>query len=123
MKRSCAQCGTGAVGPAITRADGVLWAREQQLRGRDDGSLFGTVAGARTCDRAAGEPGIFPLDQPVNLPERCDAYVLPAWMTRFEVAPPVKDRAGVCEQLLDRDLAESVLMAVAQEAPADDEAC
>jgi hypothetical protein len=63
MKLYFAQRGTGDVGPAITRADGVLLAREQKLRGRDYFSLFGKFAVAWTCYRAAGEPGIFPLDQ------------------------------------------------------------
>ena len=58
MKLYFAQRGTGDVGPAITRADGVLLAREQKLRGRDYFSLFGKFAVARTCYRAAGEPGI-----------------------------------------------------------------
>ena len=71
-----AECGTGDVGPAITRADGVLLTRAKPLRGRDDCSLFGKFAVARTCDRAAGEPGIFPLDAQVNLPERCYSYFL-----------------------------------------------
>jgi hypothetical protein len=43
---------------------------------------------ARTCDRTAGEPGIFPLDAQVNLPARCDSYVLQEWMTLFEVEHP-----------------------------------
>ena len=122
MKLYFAQRGTGDVGPAITRADGVLLAREQKLRGRDYFSLFGKFAVARTCYRAAGEPGIFPLDQQVNLPERCYSYFLQEWMTLFEVEHPFKDSAGLFEQLFDLDLAESVLMEVAQEAPADYEA-
>ena len=122
MKRYFAQRGTGDVGEAITRADGVLLAREQKLRGRDYFSLFGKFAVARTCYRAAGEPGIFPLDQQVNLPERCYSYFLQEWMTLFEVEHPFKDSAGLFEQLFDLDLAESVLMEVAQEAPADYEA-
>jgi hypothetical protein len=121
MKRYCAQRGTGDVGPAITRADGVLLPREQTLRGRDYGSRFGTFAVARTCDRAAGAPGGFPRDQPVNLPERGDSYFLHEWLTWCAVEQPFKDRAGVFEPLFDLDLAESVLMAVAQEAPADSE--
>ena len=123
MKLYFAQRGTGDVGPAIARADGVLLAREQKLRGRDYFSLFGHLAVARTyCYRAAGEPGIFPLDQQVNLPERCYSYFLQEWMTLFEVEHPFKESAGLFEQLFDLDLAESVLMEVAQEAPADYEA-
>ena len=70
MKLYFAQRGTGDVGPAIMRADGVLLPRENKLRGRDYFSLFGKFAVARTCYRLPGEPGIFPLDAQVNLPER-----------------------------------------------------
>jgi hypothetical protein len=119
MKLYFAQRGTGDVGPAITRADGVLLTREKQLRGRDYFSLFGKFAVARTCYRTRGEPGIFPLDAQVNLPERCYSYFLQEWMTLFEVEHPFKESAGLFEQLFDLDLAESVLMAVAKEAPED----
>jgi hypothetical protein len=122
MKRYGAQRGTGDRGPAITRADGVLLTRETTRRGRDYCSRFGTFAGARTCDRTAGEPGICPLDAPVNLPERCDAYVLQEWRTVFGVEHPFQERGGVCAQRLARDLAASVLMEVVQEAPEDDAA-
>jgi hypothetical protein len=121
MKRYFAQRGTGDVGPAVTRFDGMILPREQKLRGRDSCSLFGTFAVARACDRERGEPGIFPLDAPVHRPERCDSYFLQEWMALFEVEHPFKDSAGLFAQLFDLDLAESVLMEVAQEAPADDE--
>ena len=62
LKLYFAQRGTGDVGPAVTRADGVFLPREQKLRGRDDFSLFGKFAVPRTCYRTAGVPGIFPLD-------------------------------------------------------------
>ena len=101
MKLYFAQRGTGDVGPAITRADGVILPREKTLRGRDYCSLFGTFAVARTCYRMPGEPGIFPLDAQVNLPERCDSYVLQEWMTVFEVEHPFKERAGFFAQLFD----------------------
>jgi hypothetical protein len=117
MKLYCAQRGTGDVGPAITRADNVRLPREQTLRGRDYFSLFGKFAVARSCYRTLGEPGIFPLDAQVNLPARCYSYFLPEWMTVFAVEHPFKDSAGLFEQLFDLDLAESVLMEVAQEAP------
>jgi hypothetical protein len=121
MKLDFAPRGTGDVGPAITRADNVRLPREQTRRGRDDCARFGTFAVARTCDRTLGAPGIFPLEAQVNLPARCDSYVLQAWMTGFAVEHPVKDSAGVFEPLFDLDLAARVLMAVAQEAPEDDE--
>jgi hypothetical protein len=119
MKLSFAECGTGDVGPAITRADGMLLTREKPLRGRQYFSRFGPFAGARTCDRTAGEPGICPLDAPVNLPERCDSYVLQEWMPGFAVEQPCKESAGFFAQRFAREVAESVLMEVAQEAPED----
>jgi hypothetical protein len=121
MKLYFAQRGTGDVGPVVTRADGVLLPREQQLRGRDYCSLFGKFAVVRTCYRTPGEPGIFPLDAQVNLPERCYSYFLQEWMTVFAVEHPFQESAGFFAQLFDLDVAESVLMAVAQEAPQDDE--
>src|SRR5262244_1401083 len=119
MKLYFAQCGTGDVGPAVTRADGVFLPREKPLRGHDYFSLFGKFAVARTCYRTPGEPGIFPLDAQVNLPERCYSYFLQEWMTLFEVEHPFKESASWFEQLFDLELAESVLMEVAQEAPED----
>jgi hypothetical protein len=65
---------------------------------------------------------MFPLDAQVNLPKRCDSYFLQEWMTVFEVEQPFKERAGLCAQLFDLEVAERVLMEVAQEAPQDDEA-
>jgi hypothetical protein len=119
MKLYFAQRGTGDVGPAVTRADGVCLPREQTLRGRDYFSLFGKFKVARTCYRTPGAPGIFPLDAQVNLPKRCYSYFLQEWMTWFAVEHPVMDSAGFFAQLFDLDVAESVLMAVAQEAPED----
>ena len=121
MQRSFAQRGTGAMGAAITRADGVTLPQEPTLPGRDSCSLFGTFNVARTCYRTAGEPGIFPLDAQVNLPERCDAYFLQAWMTVLAVEPPCQERAAWLEPLFDREVAESVLIEVAPEAPLDSE--
>ena len=121
MKLYFAQHGTGDVGPAVTRADGEILPREKPLRGRDYFSIFGTFKVARTCDRTPGEPGIFPLDAQVNLPKRCDSSFWQEWMTWFEVEHPFQESAGLFAQLFDLDVAESVLMEVAQEAPADDE--
>src|SRR5215831_15116083 len=115
MKLYFAQRGPGDVGTAVTRADGMLLPREQKLRGRDYFSLFGKFAVPRTCYRTPGEPGIFPLDAQVNLPERCYSYFLQEWMTLFEVEHPFQESAGLFERLFDLDLAESVLMAVAPE--------
>jgi hypothetical protein len=122
MKLYFAQRGTGDVGAAVTRADDVLLPREHLLRGRDYFSIFGKFKVARTCYRTPGEPGICPLDAQVNLPERCYSYFLQEWMTVFEVEHPFKESAGWFEQLFDLDVAESVLMEVAKEAPQDYEA-
>jgi hypothetical protein len=119
MKLSFAQRGTGEMGPAITRADGVILPQENKLRGRDYFSLFGKFKVARTCYRTPGEPGIVPLDAQVNLPKRCYSYFLQEWMTLFEVEHPFKESASWFEPLFDLEVAESVLMEVAQEAPAD----
>jgi hypothetical protein len=119
MKLYFAQRGTGDLGAAVTRADGMILPRETQLRGRDDVSLFGTFAVPRPCDCTPGEPGIFPLDAPVNLPERCYSYFLQEWMTVFAVEHPFKESAGWFEPLFDLGVAESVLMEVAKEAPQD----
>jgi hypothetical protein len=102
MKLYFAQRGTGDVGPAIMRADGVLLLRENKRRGRDYCSLFGKFAVARTCYHLPGEPGIFPLDAQVNLPERCYAYFLHEWMTLFAVEHPFQESAGLFAPLLDR---------------------
>jgi hypothetical protein len=119
MKLYFAQRGTGDVGPAITRADSEILPREPKLRNRDYFSLFGKFAVARTCYRKPGEPGIFPLDAQVNLPERCYSYFLQEWMTLFEVEHPFKESADFFAQLFALEVAESVLMAVAKEAPED----
>jgi hypothetical protein len=119
MKLYFAQRGTGDVGPAVTRADGMLLPRETQLRAHDYFSLFGKFAVPRTCDRTPGEPGIFPLDAQVNFPERCYSYFLQEWMTLFEVEHPFQESTGLFEQLFDLEVAESVLMEVAKEAPQD----
>jgi hypothetical protein len=119
MKLDFAQRGTGDRGAAITRADGVTLPQEPTLRGRDDFSLFGKFKVARTCYRTAGAPGIFPRDAQGNLPERCDAYFLQEWMPVFAVEHPFQESSAWFAQLFDLEVAESVLIAVAQEAPMD----
>ena len=113
MKLYFAQRGTGDV-ERITRADGVA------CRGKATGAglllALRQVRGGPDLLPHAGETGIFPLDAQVNLPERCYSYFLQEWMTVFEVEHPFKESAGWFEQLFDLDVAESVLMEVAQEA-------
>ena len=120
MQRSVAQRGTGDGGPAVPRADGGLRPREQTLRGRDDGSRLGPCAGARTCDRRPGAPGIVPLAAPVNRPARGDASFVPAWMTVVAVAPPVQKGAACFTPRCALDVAERGRREVATEAPQDD---
>jgi len=117
-----AERGTGEVGPAVEREDGVVWLREGKCRDRDSFSIFGKLAVPRTCYRAMGEAGSFPLDEQANLPARCYSYFLQEWRTLFAVEPPCKESAGWFEQLFDLELAESVLLEVAKDAPQDSEA-
>lgn len=114
-----AERGTGDVGPAVEREDGVVLPREGKLRERDYFSIFGKLAVPRTCYRAVGEAGIFPLDEQANIPQRCYSYFVQEWMTLFAVEHPFKESAGWFEQLFDLDVAESVLIDVAKEAPQD----
>ena len=95
---------------------------EQTLRGRDYFSIFGKFKVARTCYRAPGEPGIFPLDAQVNLPKRCYSYFLQECMTVFEVEHPFQESARFFAQLFHLDVAESVLIEVSKKSPQDYEA-
>ena len=54
MKLYFAQRGTGDVGPAVTRADGVMLPREKRLRGRD---YFRSSASSRWPAPAIARPG------------------------------------------------------------------
>lgn len=119
MRLYFAERGTGDVGPAVEREDGVVLLREGKCRDRDYFSIFGKLAVPRTYYRALGEPGIFPLDEQANLPERCYSYFLQEWMTLCAVEHPFKESAGWFDQLFDLDLAESVLSEVAKDAPQD----
>jgi hypothetical protein len=114
-----AERGTGDVGPAVEREDGVILLREGKLRERDYFSIFGKLAVPRTCYRASGEPGIFPLDEHANVPERCYSYFVQEWMTLLVVEHPFKESAGWFDQLFDLDLAQSVLIDVAKDAHQD----
>ena len=57
MKLYFAERGTGDMGAAITRADGVTLPQEPTLRGRDYFSLFGKFKVARTATARPGNPG------------------------------------------------------------------
>jgi len=122
MRLYFAERGTGDVGPGVEREDGMVLVREGKLRERDYFSIFGKLDVPRTCYRALGEAGIFPLDEHVNVPKRCYSYFVQEWMTLFAVEHPFKESAGWFDQLFDLDVAESVLIEVAKEAPQDYEA-
>lgn len=119
MRVYFAERGTGDVGTAVEREDGMVLLREGKLRERDYFSIFGKLDVPRTCYRALGEAGIFPLDEHVNVPERCYSYFLQEWMTLFAVEHPFKESAGWFDQLFDLDVAESVLIDVAKDAYED----
>jgi hypothetical protein len=119
MKLFFAEKGTGDVGPAIEDADGSMLERESRLRGRQYFSVFGKIVVPRSCYRADGRPGIFPLDAQVNFPERSYSHFLQEWMTLFDVDHPFREGSNLFEQLLGLNIAESVLMDVAQEAAVD----
>ena len=57
MKLYVAQLGTGDLGAALTRADGMMLPREKPLRGRDYCSRFGKFAVARTVTARPEKPG------------------------------------------------------------------
>jgi len=114
-----AERGTGAVGPAVEREDGEVLLREGKLRARAYFSLFGKLAVPRTCYRTAGAAGIFPVDAQAHLPARGYAYFRQEWMTLLAVEHPFKESAGWFAQLFALELAESVLLEVAKDAPQD----
>jgi hypothetical protein len=114
-----AQKGTGDVGPAIEREDGVVLERESSLRGRVYFSVFGKLDVPRTCYRAPGEPGIFPLDEQVNFPDRRYSYFLQKWMSEFCVEQPFDESALKLDSFFGLDMAASVLGRVAREGQAN----
>jgi hypothetical protein len=83
-----AERGTGDVGPGVEREDGMVLLREGKLRERDYFSIFGKLKVPRTCYRAVGERGVFPLDEQANLPQRCYSYFVQEWMTVLAVEHP-----------------------------------
>ena len=72
---------------------------------------------------SSGAPGLCPLDAQVTRPERCDSSGLQEWLPVFAGAHPFQERAGCFAPLVALEVAERVVMAVAQEARQDAEAC
>ena len=119
LKVYFAKRGTGDVGPAIKRPDEALLVREKSPRECHYFSIFGKVRVPRTCYRREGHPGVFPLDEQVNLPEGCHSYFLQEWMTVFEVERPYKESSNLFQQLFGAKVCESVLINVAKQAHQD----
>jgi len=116
MKTFFAERGTGDMGPQIRRDDGMDLDRESFIRSRDYFSIFGKFPVPRSCYRRPGESGVFPLDEQVNLPERCYSYFLQEWMSLFAVEQPFRETGTLFEDLFDLDIAESVVISVARDA-------
>ncbi len=121
MKAYFAERGTGDVGPTIVREDGLVLDRQSKLGQRDYFSIFGKFDVPRTCYRASGtgEDGVFPLDEQVNLPERCYSYFLQDWMTQFAVEQPFRETGTIFDDFFDLLVAESVVLNVTLEAQDD----
>lgn len=121
MKAFFAQRGTGDLGPTLVREDGLVLDRQTKLGQRDYFSIFGKFDVPRTCYRAAGtgEDGVFPLDEQVNLPERCYSYFLQDWMTQFAVEQPFRETGTLFDHFFDLQVAESVVLNVTLEAQDD----
>jgi hypothetical protein len=100
----------------------VVLPREGKLRAREYFCIFGKFDVPRTCYRALGEPGIFPLAEQVNMPQRCYSYFVQEWMSLFAFEHPFKESAGWFDGLFDLEVAQSVLIDVAKEAHKDYEA-
>ncbi len=119
LKAYFAEKGTGNVGQEITREDGVTQKKESGLRSRTYTSIFGEVAVPRTCYRTAGEPGIFPLDEQVNFPDRRYSYYLQEWMNLLSIDHPFEEGAKRLSRFLGISLVESVMVSVARESTGD----
>lgn len=115
MKAYFARKGTGDLGEAIQREDGVVLERESTPRPKMYKSIFGEFRVPRTCYRKVGEPGIYPLDEEVNLPKRCYSYYLQEWMNSFSIEHPFEEGAMRLKHLLGISLVESAMVQVARD--------
>lgn len=113
LKAYFALKGTGDLGDEIQREDGVVLKRESNLRPKMYKSIFGKIDVPRTCYRKAGEPGVFPLAEEVNLPERCYSYYLQEWMNSLSIEHPFEAGAERLTHFFGISLVESVMVSVA----------
>jgi len=122
LKTFFATQGTGDQGEQILREDGVVLKRESGLRKRNYTSIFGTLAIDRTCYRVPGEPGVFPLDEQVNLPQRCYSYWVQEWMNLLSLDHPFEEGAQRLQWFFGLELTESVMANVSRDGSQDYEA-
>lgn len=115
MKAYFAERGTGDIGKEIQREDGEILKRESVLRSRQYTSIFGAFPVPRTCYRMAGEPGVFPLDEAVNLPERCYSYYLQEWMNLLSIDHPFAEGADRLNHWFGFSLVESTMVSVSRD--------
>lgn len=115
MKAYFAEKGTGDVGKAIRREDGEVLKKESGLRPCGYTSIFGAFSVPRTCYRKEGEPGVFPLDEDANLPERSYSYYLQEWMNLLSIDHPFGEGAERLNHFFDFSLVESVMVSVSRD--------
>ena len=118
LKLYFAEKGSGDHGANLIQDD-KFYPRQPGVRTRRYASVFGTCSVARTCYRRLGEPGIYPLDQEANLPERQYSYFLQELMNLLSIDHPFLDGAQRLEQWLGAKWAASVLIDVAHDGTTD----
>ena len=112
MKLYFAEKGSGDHGEQLIKND-KFYPRQPGFRTRSYSSVFGSLSIARTCYRRLGEPGIYPLDQEANLPEREYSYFLQELMNLMSIDHPFRDGANRLKQFFGAKWAASVLIHVA----------
>jgi len=110
--------GTGDRGSVLKMDSGDL-KRVPGLYGRDYFSVFGKVKAPRTCYRADGENGVFPLDADADLPERCYSYLLQDWMDLMSIRDSYKESELTLEKLLGLKVSVSRFETVNRESSVD----
>jgi len=119
LKTYFAKRGTGDLGDEIETESGAILKKESHLRSREYISIFGSLPIPRTCYRRIGEPGIFPLDEEVNLPERAYSYYLQEWMNLLSIDHPFQEGAKRLNKLFGCSLAERSMVNVSREGSGD----
>jgi hypothetical protein len=118
MEQYFAEKGTGDCGAVLSTESGDL-NRVPGLSGRDYFSVFGKVKVPRTCYRAEGESGVFPLDAEAELPERCYSYLLQEWMDLLSIRDSYKEAGLTLTKLLGLNVSVSRFETVNSESSRD----